>query len=220
MEQQVDKIKIPKIIHQIWVGEREMPEHCKQFTEDMKALHPDWEYHLWGNELFTDIYPEDPFLQNYIKDPDLYKWAFISDRVRMLLLRDYGGIYCDVDAKPIRPFDTLRNQLTPSHTFMSGLKPSQNNNTLIDCTVYGAAPNSRIIHECLSCYDRITWAHGCKTFSDKIIQKMGPDVALFSYEYIYNWEINDKTVVLHDVLSTRLFSWVDPEKRAKGAIEW
>ena len=49
---------------------------------------------------------------------------------------------------------------------------------------------------------------------------MGADVALFGYEYIYNWEINDKTVVLHDVLQTRLFSWVKPEDREAGAIEW
>jgi len=138
----------------------------------------------------------------------------------LLLLRDYGGIYCDVDAMPVRPFDVIRDQLTPQHTFFSGLKPTQANNTLYDCTVYGSAPNSRIINECLSVYDRINWAHGCKTFSDKIIQKIGPDVACFSYEYFYNWEINDKTIVLHDVLDTRLFSWVDPDKRAAGAIEW
>jgi len=215
-----DNIQIPKIIHQIWVGEKEMPAHCKQFVQSMKDLHPDWEHHLWGNELFTEIYKDDPYLQNYITDPELYKWAFISDRIRMLLLRDYGGIYCDVDAKPIRSFDLIRNQLGPKHTFMSGLKPSQNNNTLVDCTVYGAAPDARIIHECLACYDRITWAHGCKTFSDKIIQKMEPDVALFGYEYFYNWEINEKTIVLHDVLQTRLFSWVKPEDRDVGAVEW
>ena len=69
-------------------------------------------------------------------------------------------------------------------------------------------------------YDRITWAHGCKTFSDKIIQKMGPDVALFGYQYFYNWEIDEKTVVLHDVLESRLFSWVDEEDKVKGALEW
>ena len=214
------EIQIPKIIHQIWVGEREMPEHCKQFTQKMKDLHPDWDVKLWGNEVFTELYKDDPYLQNYIKDPELYKWAFISDRVRMLLLRDYGGIYCDVDAMPIRSFDTILDKLEPSHTFFSGLKPSQGNNTLYDCTVYGSAPNSRIVLECLSCYTRINWAHGCKTFSDKIIQKMGPDVAAFSYEYFYNWEVNDKTVVLHDVLETRLFSWVDEKDRQAGAVQW
>jgi hypothetical protein len=213
-------IQIPKIIHQIWVGEKEMPEHCQQFVQKMKDLHPDWDVKLWGNEVFTELYKEDPFLQNYIQDPELYKWAFISDRVRLLLLRDFGGVYCDVDAMPVRPFDVILNQLGPHHTFFSGLKPSQGNNTLYDCTVYGSAPNSRIINECLSVYDRINWAHGCKTFSDKIIQKMGPDVAGFGYEHFYNWEINDKTIVLHDVLETRLFSWVEEDQKQSGALEW
>jgi hypothetical protein len=121
---------------------------------------------------------------------------------------------------PIRSFNTIRDTLEPSHTFFTGLKPSQGNNTLYDCTVYGSAPNSRIVLEALSCYTRINWAHGCKTFSDKIIQKMGPDVAAFSYEYFYNWEVNDKTVVLHDVLETRLFSWVEEKDRQAGAVQW
>ena len=215
-----DNIQIPKIIHQIWVGDKEMPDHCKQFVQEMRDLHPDWEHKMWGNEIFTEVYPDDPFLNNYRKDPDLYKWAFITDRIRCLLLRDYGGIYCDVDARPVKSFNTVRDQLSPQHTFMSGMKPSQKNNTLIDCTVYGSAPNSRVINEILTVYDRITWAHGCKTFSDKVIQKCEPDVALFGYQYFYNWEIDEKTVVLHDVLESRLFSWVEPEKKANGSIAW
>ena len=213
-----DNIQIPKIIHQIWVGDAPIPEHCAKFVEDMKAIHPDWEHKLWGNEIFTEVYKDDPFLQNYITNPDLYKWAFISDRIRLLLLRDFGGVYCDVDAKPIRSFNKVRNQLAPQHTFFSGLKPSQNNNTLVDCTVYGAAPNSRIVNACLAKYDRINWAHGCKTFSDEIISVIEPDVALFGYEYFYNWEVNDKTIVLHDVADTRLLSWVEEDK--KEDLQW
>jgi hypothetical protein len=205
----MDNIKIPKIIHQIWLGENEMPEHCNIFVKDMKAMHPDWEHHLWGNEVFTDIYKDDPFLQSYILDPKLYKWAFIADRVRMLLLRDYGGIYCDVDAKPIRSFNTVRDQLQSNHTFLTGLKPTQENNTLFDCTVYGSAPGSRAVTEILSVYESLTWAHGCKRFSDKLIHIMEPDIACFGYEYFYNWEVNSKTVVLHDVTITRLMTWVD-----------
>lgn len=38
---------------------------------------------------------------------------------------------------------------------------------------------------------------------------MSTDVALFGYEYFYNDEVTDKTIILHDVEETRLFSWVD-----------
>lgn len=208
---------IPKKIHQIWIGHQEIPEHCAAFGREMQEMHPDWEYKLWRHDdIFNDVYKDDPFLQNYVKDPDLYKWAFIADRIRLLLLRDFGGIYCDLDAKPIRPFDIIVDNLHPDITFFAGMKPSQNNNTLIDCTVYGSTPNSRIIQECLDCYTRVTWAHGCKTFNDRIIEKMDRDCAIFGYEYFYNWQINDKTIVLHDVEETRLFSWVDNDRLFKG----
>jgi hypothetical protein len=201
-------IKIPKIIHQIWLGGAVMPDHCKQFVKDMKEMHPEWEHHLWGNEVFTEIYKDDPFLKEFVSDPELYKWAFIADRVRMLLLRDYGGVYVDVDAKPIQSFNIILDKMLPTQTFFTGLKPSQDNNTLFDCTVYGSAPRSRTVLEILSVYKSLTWAHGCKTFSDKIIETIEPDVACFNYEYFYNWVVNDKTIVLHDVEHTRMFSWV------------
>ena len=49
--------QIPKIIHQIWVGDNPIPDYCKEFHLKMKQLHPDWEVNLWGNEIFTTYYP-------------------------------------------------------------------------------------------------------------------------------------------------------------------
>ena len=208
------EVKIPKIIHQLWLGDNEMPEHCKKFVEEMKEMNPDYEHHLWGNEVFEEKYKDDKYLQNYTKEPELYKWAFICDRIRLLLLRDHGGIYVDVDAKPVKSFNTVLDRLTPQHTFVSGMKPSQENNTLIDCTVYIAATYSSMVNECLKTYNDIYWANGCRMFNDKIIEQMDTDVALISYEYFYDSKIGPKTVILHDIQDTRLLSWTDnPEAR-------
>lgn len=205
--------KIPRKIHQIWIGHLPIPDHCLQFSKEMQEMHPEWEYKLWRHdEIFNGIYKDDPFLQEYLTDPDVYKWAFIADRIRLLILRDFGGVYCDLDAKPVRSFDIILNNLSEKITFFAGMKPSQHNNTLIDCTVYGSVPGSRTILNCLSCYVRLNWAHGCKTFNDKIIQTMDDDIALFGYEYFYGNQITDRTIVLHDIEETRLFSWVDEEK--------
>ena len=97
--------KIPKIIHQLWVGPNPMPDHCQSFVNKMKEVNPDYEHRVWGNEVFEDLYKDDPYLQEYVSNPEVYKWAFICDRIRLLLLRDYGGIYCDVDCNPIQSFD-------------------------------------------------------------------------------------------------------------------
>ena len=31
-------VQIPKIIHQLWLGDNEMPEHCQQFVQEMKEI--------------------------------------------------------------------------------------------------------------------------------------------------------------------------------------
>jgi hypothetical protein len=210
-------MQIPKKIHQVWIGFKEIPDWCQKFGEEMEAMHPDWEYKLWTHdEIFNQQYKDDPFLQSYLTNPELYKWAFIADRVRLLLLRDFGGVYCDLDAKPVRSFDEILKKLSPQHTFFAGMKPTQEHNTLIDCTVYGSVPNGRIINGCLSCYESLTWAHGCKTFNDKIIAIMSTDVALFGYEFFYDNKITQNTIILHDVEATRLFSWVDDVQYKKN----
>lgn len=178
----------------------------------MEIIHPDWEYKLWTHdEIFDDLYKDDEFLQTYVKDPEVYRWAFIADRVRLLLLRDFGGVYVDLDARPIRSFNEILNKLTPQHTFFAGMKELQSNHTLIDCTVYGSSPNSRIVNEILKVYKILEWAHGCKTFSDVIITETDTDVALFNYRHFYDDKITKDTIVLHDVMDTRLFSWVREE---------
>lgn len=215
--------KIPKIIHQIWIGYQEMPELYQEFTKQMKEMHPDWEYKLWTHdEVFNNVYKDDPFLQEYVTKPDVYRWAFISDRIRLLILRDYGGIYCDVDAKPIRPFDIILEKLNPTHTFFTGLKPLMLNNqecdcninaTIFDCTVYGSAPRSRAIMSFLEEYTDLYWAHGCKTFSDKLIMEMDTDIACFGHKYFYDNKITDSTIVLHDV-EDRMLSWITDENKS------
>lgn len=211
--------RIPKIIHQLWVGDNPLPPQYVEWVENMKEMHPDYEHHLWGNEVFEEKYKDDPFLQNYVKNPEIYKWAFICDRIRLLLLRDHGGIYVDVDAKPIRSFNRVLERLSPQHTFFAGMKPSQENNTLVDCTVYGSVPQSRMINLCLDTYDDLNWANGCRVFNDEIIKHCDTDIALLSYKYFYDTQIGDQAIVLHDVEETRLMSWVD-DPRWKDKKYW
>ena len=54
--------KIPKKIHQIWIGNAPIPDHCAAFGKEMQEMHPDWEYKLWRHEdIFDDLYKNDPY---------------------------------------------------------------------------------------------------------------------------------------------------------------
>ena len=46
---------IPKIIHQVWVGEYDIPDKEKQMSENIKNNHPDYTYYLWTNQNMPSI---------------------------------------------------------------------------------------------------------------------------------------------------------------------
>ena len=208
-------MNIPKKIHQIWIGPRVLPEKYVEMTADMKAMHPDWEYKLWTHdELFNDRYADDIYLQAYLKEPDTFRWAFIADRIKLLLLRDFGGVYVDVDAKYIKSFDVVMDKLEERHTFFAGMKTYDVQSSLIECAVYGAAPNSRLINLCLDFYQDTRWAHGCMDFSNVIVHNLEDDALLLSSKYFYSFEEFEETIVLHEPEDIRLYSHSD-ENNAK-----
>ena len=213
---------IPRIIHQIWIGDQPLPEKYIYFIEKVKKINPNYEHKLWGNEVFN-LYPDDPFLNRYRKDPKNYKWAYICDRLRLLILRDYGGIYVDIDAEPIKSFDYVLNQLSEKHTYFAGVRPiGQDDNPmpLIDCTVIGSEPRSRMIDFLISLYVDVDWAWMGRGLSDKMWAELGPDIALFDYKYFYDTEITDKTIVLHDTEDNRLWSWCDGRPYHEEGNNW
>ena len=196
-------MNIPKKIHQIWIG----PKVCQKFGEEMEAMHPDWEYKLWTHdEIFNQQYKDDPFLQAYIKEPETFKWAFITDRIKLLLLRDFGGVYIDVDAKYMKPFDIVMDKLEDKHTFFAGMKTYNEQSSLIECAVYGSAPNSRLINLCLDFYQDTRWAHGCMDFSNVIVHNLEDDALLLNSKYFYSFEEFEQTIVLHEPEDIRLHS--------------
>jgi hypothetical protein len=208
-------MNIPKKIHQIWIGPRVLPEKYVEMTANMEAMHPDWEYKLWTHdELFNDRYADDIYLQAYIKEPDTFRWAFIADRIKLLLLRDFGGVYVDVDAKYIKSFDVVMDKLEEKHTFFAGMKTYDVQSSLIECAVYGAAPNSRLINLCLDYYQDTRWAHGCMDFSNVIVHNLEDDALLLSSKYFYAFEEYEETIVLHEPEDIRLYSHSD-ENNAK-----
>jgi mannosyltransferase OCH1-like enzyme len=84
--------KIPKIVHQIWLGPKLPPPYFLTFQEKWKALHPDWEFRLWTD---SDLDKLDLELRDLI---DLSpNWAEKSDILRAELLDKFGGLYIDVD---------------------------------------------------------------------------------------------------------------------------
>ena len=46
---------IPKLIHQIWLGDKKLPKNCIPWMKSWKNFNPDWEYKLWNEENIKEL---------------------------------------------------------------------------------------------------------------------------------------------------------------------
>jgi len=101
---------LPKIIHQIWLqGLEHFKEKRKQeyqWTLEVQAFFPDWEYHLWSeDDIKTIINNELPQLLPLLNaSPNM---AFTADLGRFAFLFKYGGVYMDTDYMILKSFAHL-----------------------------------------------------------------------------------------------------------------
>ena len=93
-----ETIKIPKIIHQIWIGPRKFPKKYLDWAKSWQELNPKWEYKLWT---------ECDIKKLTLTNRDLYNrstnYGFKSDLARYEILSKYGGIYIDTDFECLSP---------------------------------------------------------------------------------------------------------------------
>lgn len=96
-------LKIPKIIHQIWLGSS-LPEDLKTLQQTWKKFHPDWEYKLW-----TDNDVKNFKMQNREVFEKTKNLGAKSDILRYEILYQFGGLYVDTDFECLKPFDELHH---------------------------------------------------------------------------------------------------------------
>ncbi|HEY2811258.1 MAG TPA: glycosyltransferase [Rhabdochlamydiaceae bacterium] len=95
--------RIPKIIHQIWLGSP-LPEKYHAFQKSWQEHHPDWQYRLWTD---ADL-PAFHFSDRARFDKAENK-AEQSDILRYEILYQFGGVYADTDFECLKPYDLLHH---------------------------------------------------------------------------------------------------------------
>mgnify|MGYP000026807886 CR=1 FL=1 len=95
---------IPKIIHYVWVGDKDKPEFVLECIKSWKKYLPDYDIIEWNNESLKKI------KNNYVTEAfNNKKWAFVSDYLRLYALYHYGGIYLDSDCEITNNIDQFLN---------------------------------------------------------------------------------------------------------------
>jgi len=123
-----------KKIHQIWVGPSPIPQKSIQFIENIKSLHPDYEYRLWCD---SDLTPENFSNLDYIHSTPVY--AQKADIMRYEILYKHGGIYLDID---FEVFKNLTELLT--HDFVVCNEDSNINSYMTNAFIYSVAMNPNL----------------------------------------------------------------------------
>lgn len=132
----IDEVKreIPKILHQIWIGDQSIAPRSLMDTWKMEG----WEYKLWTEKEIDALNLKNRRLYDYFMQKKCYYGA--SDVVRLEVLERFGGVYIDADTERLQPIEPL----VEGATFMSVWSNTEGR---IANGVIGAVPNHKIITE-------------------------------------------------------------------------
>jgi len=130
---------IPKTIHYCWFGGNPLPADAIKYIESWKKHLPDYNIIEWNESNFDlDMYP---FTREAL---DNKKYAFITDVVRLYVLKEYGGIYMDTDVEVLKSLDSFLH-----HSAFSGFE----NDLFVPTGIMASEKNGKWVTELLAYYN-------------------------------------------------------------------
>lgn len=94
-----------KIIHQIWVGPNEMPVRERRCSRLVKSKNSSWEYMFWNDTNVPKLPKDMQEIYDFLGKAKQY--TFQADILRLFVVKEYGGLYVDVDFEPHTSFDGI-----------------------------------------------------------------------------------------------------------------
>ncbi len=136
-----DKLKIPKIIHQIWLGSP-LPEAFKKLTDSWIEKHRGrgWKYKLWTDE---DVEAFDMVNKEFYDKTTNY--GVKSDLLKWEIVHRYGGVYIDMDFECLKAIDDLHYV----YDFYTGIQPLDTQYLQLGAAIFGAVPGHPILKHCI-----------------------------------------------------------------------
>lgn len=136
--------KIPKIIHYGWFGGKPIPKHLQAYIDTWKKFCPDYQIIRWDESNY-DISKNRYMKQAY----EVKKYAFVSDYMRLDVVKNYGGVYLDTDIELLKSLDDLL-----CYDFFCGLESSY-----FGTMAYGARCGHPLLGKLLQPYEDIDFIH-------------------------------------------------------------
>ena len=140
--EQSAEIRIPKIIHQIWLGSP-VPESFKALQQSWVECHMGrgWSYKLWTDE---DVAELNLYNQEFYDATDNY--GVKADILRLEVLYMYGGVYADMDCECLRALDDLHY----TYDFYVGIQPLDSAFVQLGNALIASRAGHPILHHCIT----------------------------------------------------------------------
>jgi len=190
---------IPKKLHFIWFGKKEIPIHFNDFIIQWRQNYKDYDIIIWNDEMVEreNLVP-DELKKYYFSD---FPEAFKADILRYIILNKYGGFYFDVDCQFLKKI--------PDHflnfKFLGGIQ----SNGEVNIAFFASQMNNELLIETIESIPKSinTAIHGNYYTREAIYKITGPeffnkiclkyfsntDYFFFTKEYFYPyawWEMD------------------------------
>lgn len=128
---------IPKIIHQLWIGEKPKPQ---KWLNTWKDNHPDYEYVLWDyKKLSSEKFHNQTLID---KMPELNGKA---DIMRYEILYKYGGFFLDADSECLQPLEPE----FCNYDFIACYENEKFRGGVVSCAIMGCNPDNKLMEHCI-----------------------------------------------------------------------
>lgn len=110
----------PKILWQTWKSKTDIPKRLAKFNQMWRDTHPDYEWILLDDDDLRDMV--EKITPQYLEAYDGFE-HFIErvDFARYAILYCYGGVYSDMDVKPLKRID----RFVESNKIVLGSEPKE-----------------------------------------------------------------------------------------------
>ncbi|MBF5059034.1 glycosyltransferase family 32 protein [Candidatus Neptunochlamydia vexilliferae] len=152
-----DQIKIPKVIHFIWLGPNPFPKESLDNVKSWVEHHPDWTFKFWTDR--RRALPHRKMELKFISDFKFQKlkthfeasdnYAEKSDLMRYELLYQEGGLYVDHDVKCFNPFDSFNESFDLYCGIETPHEPIISSSVSVCNNVIGSRPGHPVLKRCI-----------------------------------------------------------------------
>ena len=168
---QPDNLRIPKIIHIMWLGGK-MPAEYEAYVASWAKFHPDWTILFWtdnqlnydkGKEVAHSFDALETRLQKVsggerividahnlsYENKQFYDQAINygekSDILKWEIVYRFGGVYVDIDFECLQSLESFHH----TYDFYTGIQPLDTNMVQLGAALYGAIPHHPILKACV-----------------------------------------------------------------------